>query len=58
MSRVVVEGESIAVIYIASSSKMKHNSTSGRGGVSNTGAVTNHHIRVGDGYDAGSGDGP
>ena len=36
---------------------MKHNSTSGRGGESTTGAITIHHIHIGNGYDSGSGNG-
>ena len=36
---------------------MKHNSTSGRGGESTTGAITIHHIHIGYGNDAGSGNG-
>ena len=60
-SRVEVGGESIAIIDIASSSKMENNSTSERGGSSTglistgvrsgviyTGVITIHQIRVGD----------
>ena len=51
--RVRVEGESIAIIDIAFSSKMEHNSTAGREGSStgviSTGVIPIHHIRAGDG---------
>ena len=52
-SRVGVEGELIAIIDNASSSKTEHTSTSGIGGAStgiiSTGVITIHHIHIGDG---------
>ena len=63
-----MEGESVAVIDIESSSKMEHNSTSERGGAStgiiftgvrsgviSAGVIPVHHIRVGDGDGTDSG---
>ena len=54
-----MEGELIAIIDIASSSKTENNSTVGRGGAYTgfiyTGIIPIHQIRVGDGYDADSG---
>ena len=44
----------IVIIDIASSLKMEHISTSGRGGSFNIGAITTHHTCVGEGNDAGS----
>ena len=52
-----MEGESIAIINIASSSKMQHNCIAGRGGASTTCAITINDIRAGDGDDADSGNG-
>ena len=55
--RVGVEGKSIEIIDITSSSKMEHISTTGRGVASNKGAIPTHNIRVGEGDDVGSGNG-
>ena len=52
-SRFGVEGKSIAIIDISSSSKMEHISTTGRGGASTTVAITIHPIRVGEGNEVG-----
>ena len=49
-----MQGKLIAIIDIASSSKIKHNYTDGRGGAS-TGVITIQHIRFGDGDDNGAG---
>ena len=50
-----MEGELIAIIDIASSLRMDHNSTTGRGGESTTCGITINYIRVSDGDDAVSG---
>ena len=52
-----MEGKSIEIIDITSSSKMEHISTTGRGVASNKGAIPTHNIRVGEGDDVGSGNG-
>ena len=52
-----MEGKSIAIIDIASSLKMEHNSTTRRGEASTTGGIPIHNIFVGDGNDDVSGNG-
>ena len=52
--RVGLEGDSIAIIGIVSSSNMKHTSTAGRGG-EDTCVIPIHHIHVGGGDGACSG---
>ena len=56
-SKFGVEGRSIAIINIASSSNMDHNSTTRRGGAYKTGDINIHHINVGDGDDYVRGNG-
>ena len=56
-SQVGVGGNLIEIIDIKLSSKMEHISTTGRGGASTTGAITIHHIHLGEGDDVGSSNG-